>query len=101
MQYDAMPPSEPSEADVVTCMRQFAKRLHSGDFNGLWIPELVVIDCELDDTLCWLLLEYIYRCGPQPSRLKVLVQLPPDTGLDSVHAKLGGFGLEIFRDPGS
>jgi len=95
------PPSNASEADVVACMQTFANRLHAGHFEGLWIPEVLVMDCELDDMLSWLLLEYIFRRTNQPNKLKVLAQLPTDPDLDVAHGQLGRLGLEVFRDVGS
>merc|ERR1712129_272167 len=87
MQHDT-PPSQASEADVVACMQAFSKRVQQGDFNRLWIPDVLAVDCELDDMLSWLLIQYIYQKTKRPP-LKVLVQLPTDPALDSVAQKLG------------
>jgi len=94
------PPSQVSEADVVACMQAFSKRVQAGEFSGLWIPDWLTVDCELDDMLSWLLVEYIYRYTKRPP-LKVLVQLPTDPALDPVAEKLGALGAEVFRDCGS
>jgi len=94
------PPSQVSESDVVACLQAFSKRVQDGDFNGIWIPDVLIVDCELDDMLSWLLVEYIYRHTKRPS-LKVLVQLPTDPALNSVAEKLGALGAEVYRDDGS
>jgi len=100
MQHET-PPSQISEAEVVACMQTFLKRLESDQFDGLWIPDLIVVDCELDDMLCWLLVEYMYRRMKRPDPLKVIAQLPTDEALDSVAQQMQRLGAKVVRDPGS
>jgi len=101
MLHDTLP-NQVSEPDVVACMQVFKERLESGNFDELWIPDLLAIDCELDDMLCWLLIEYIYRRTKRPAALRVLIQLPEDAALNSDAERLGKLGgTVVFRDPGS
>mmetsp|Transcript_126718 Transcript_126718/g.253284 ORF Transcript_126718/g.253284 Transcript_126718/m.253284 type:complete len:380 (-) Transcript_126718:139-1278(-) len=100
MQTDIVP-SNVSETDVVACLKGFNQRLATGRFNGLWIPDMLLMDCELDDTLVWLLLDYINQHTQHTNPLKVLAQLPQDPELDWVAEKINVRGSDVFRDPGS
>eukprot|EP00929_Paragymnodinium_shiwhaense_P003272 TRINITY_DN103719_c0_g1_i1.p1 TRINITY_DN103719_c0_g1~~TRINITY_DN103719_c0_g1_i1.p1 ORF type:complete len:385 (+),score=82.17 TRINITY_DN103719_c0_g1_i1:107-1261(+) len=74
-----------------------------------WLPARLVHDGESDDTLSWLLLEFLHRrldlqrtSRSQRQTLAVLVQLPTEPRLDDVAAKLGSrANCTVFRDPDS
>ena len=65
------------------------------DLEGLWLPTHLQHDCELDDTLSWLLLERVRQL--RGGELKVLVQLPPDARLDAAAAHFASKGGLVFR----
>merc|ERR1712176_896176 len=95
-------------------------------FDGMWIPTHIVHDAESDDSLCWLLLEYIRRLkgstsptsptsptgtttptSPTSQQLKVMVQVPDEDKFDAFIARCiaisskSGSTCECFRDPDS
>jgi len=65
---------------------------------SLWIPTHIFIDAELDDTLVWVLAECL--CKRENKKLRVLIQLPPDTDFDELAAKWMKIpGCDVWRDP--
>lgn len=58
------------------------------------------MDAEADDSLCWLILEYIHRA--RGSKLNLMVQLPTDPALDQVATAISkAVDRKILRDPDS
>ena len=49
------------EEEVLKLIEETKRKIHANELAGLWIPTHVVHDCEVDDRLCWLLLEYLHR----------------------------------------
>lgn len=96
------PPEVAEEKIVTSVVEQFKLRLDSKDFQSLWIPSHIVHDAEVDDSLVWLLLEYVHRL--QGTELHVMVQLPPGDTFDSLEGKVrahAGSRCTTFRDPDS
>ena len=68
--------------------------------DGLWIPTHLQHDCELDDTLAWLLLERLCQLAAA-SPPRVLVQLPTESRFDKPAGHFRNHGGSVFRDPHS
>ncbi len=68
--------------------------------DGLWIPTHLQHDCELDDTLAWLLLERLCQLAAA-SPPRVLVQLPTESRFDKPAGHFRNHGGSVFRDPDS
>jgi len=96
--------STSSDSKIAAVIDEFGKRLKRKDVKGMWVPEYMVFDGEVDDTLAWLLLTYVHQCCGKPAP-KVLAQLPAkdiDTDkLERVEEQLRKHGVQVFRDPES
>lgn len=66
------------EADPVAPMVELKEIMQSSNPNlkDLWIPTHLVMDGEMDDVLCWALLETLHRMQKKDEDLKILVHLP-------------------------
>mmetsp|Transcript_68597 Transcript_68597/g.191217 ORF Transcript_68597/g.191217 Transcript_68597/m.191217 type:complete len:236 (+) Transcript_68597:2-709(+) len=99
----AMMPAPTEQVDqgvVEEMVEKFRRKLESKDFSDLWIPSHFGMDAETDDSLCWVILEYIHRA--RGSRLNMLVQLPTDSTLDAIAAEISkAANREVLRDPDS
>jgi len=94
------PASQTNETCVVDLLGAFSERMASKSFEGLWIPTHFAMDAEMDDCMCWVLLEHIHRV--KGTQLRVLVQLPTDPAVDALADDLAkANGCNIFRDPDS
>ena len=99
MQNEAQP-EDVSERVLVAALKRMKAALDNpAQLDGLWLPTHLQHDCELDDTLSWLLLERVRQL--RGGELKVLVQLPPDTRLDVAAAHFASKGGLVFRDDDS
>ena len=49
------------ESKVLKLIENIDRKIHANELEGLWILTHLVHDCEVDDQLCWLLLEYLHR----------------------------------------
>jgi len=97
-------PDNLAELEIARVVNEFKCKLDAGDLSGLWLPTHLVMDCESDDSLCWLLLEHMNKKFPSSmdSGLQVLAQLPHDDVLDGVAADLeANANCTVFRDPDS
>lgn len=97
------PPADSSETVIVAILESFKNildQLSPKSIDRLWIPTHVQHDSELDDTLSWLLLEYVRRrCCLKP--IRTLVQLPVDSSFDALQKHFIARGCRTFRDPNS
>jgi len=94
------PTVEIDEVATAEMVEKFHQKIASKDFSGLWIPTHFGMDAETDDSLCWLILEYIHRA--RGSRLNLLVQLPTDPTMDEIAADISkATNRKILRDPDS
>jgi hypothetical protein len=86
------------EGGVAEIVEQFRQKIVSKDFKGLWIPTHFGMDAETDDSLCWLILEYIHRA--RGSKLHLMVQLPADPIVDEIATIISKTpNCKILRDP--
>jgi len=94
-------PSEAREDAAVEAVQKLQEKMDKGDFSELWIPTHLVHDAESDDSLSWLLLEYIH--SKMGSQLQVLIQLPQDEKIDPISAYLTSHSsnVQVFRDKDS
>jgi len=101
----AMLQSEAStEASIANHIRDFAQRVENREWKCMWIPDCLVFDGEVDDTLTWLLLKYVHTCRGEPRKPYVLAQLPKDIGkepLRKVMRLLKKHNVRVFVDPES
>jgi hypothetical protein len=94
------PTARIDEGNVVDIVGRFGQKIASKDFQDLWIPTHFAMDAETDDSLCWLILEYIHRA--RGSKLNLMVQLPTDPVVDGLATDLTKAGIgKILRDPDS
>lgn len=94
-------PQEASEEAVVKEFARFHDCFARKDFSNLWLPSHLVHDAESDDSLSWLLLDYIHSVlGTQ---LEVMIQLPADGDLDHVAKFFEAHPTrpQVFRDSDS
>merc|ERR1740121_1701322 len=88
------------ERSIAGIVEKFGQKLASKEFQDLWIPTHFAMDCETDDSLCWLILEYIHRA--RGSKLNLMVQLPTDPVMDGLATDFTKAGIgNILRDPDS
>jgi hypothetical protein len=95
-------PEEACEQDAIDAINEFQDKLMvKQSFDNVWIPTHLSHDAESDDSLSWLLLEYIHRL--HGSQLEVLIQLPLEEKVDSVRKFLltHPCGVQTFRDKDS
>ncbi|CAK0792300.1 unnamed protein product, partial [Prorocentrum cordatum] len=89
-----------TEGTVVDMVLKLGQKIMSRDFRDLWIPTHFAMDAETDDSLCWLLLEYIHRV--RGSKLNLMIQLPTDPVVDGLATDFAKAGIgKILRDPDS
>ncbi|CAK0814468.1 unnamed protein product [Prorocentrum cordatum] len=87
-----------SDLDVARQIDQFTSKVMAGDLKGLWVPNKFFMDCEVDDCMCWALLQYIHET--RGTTLHVLAQMPPDKELDVLEKRWAQLpGCEVWRDP--
>ena len=55
------PETKLQEEEVLKLIEETQRKIHANELAGLLIPTHLVHDCEVDDQLCWLLLEYLHR----------------------------------------
>jgi len=103
-------PDSDKEEAIAQGIDEFREKLERKDWKELWVPDCLVHDAELDDTLGWLLLKHVHKClNPQGGgRLpRVLAQLPPPEGeagqesLKKLQDKFDELKVETFVDPES
>jgi len=92
-------PQNLDEGNTAAYVDQFREEvLLKKDFSKLWIPSYFVMDAEVDDSLAWVILEYVHEA--RRTRLKTFVQLPNDEPINEVAAKLEKLSdVYVFRDP--
>jgi alkanesulfonate monooxygenase SsuD/methylene tetrahydromethanopterin reductase-like flavin-dependent oxidoreductase (luciferase family) len=66
----------PTEDQLVQLIDEFAKRLETKSFDGMWIPDVHGLDGEKDDRLALGLIQYV-RFGMKLPPVKTIWQLPP------------------------
>lgn len=89
-----------SEEKIAETVWNFASKLKNDNLSSLWIPTHIVVDCESDDTMVWLMMEYIHR--KRSTQLHVLAQLPDDKDCDDVATHLSLIkNVNVFRDADS
>lgn len=102
--FDKQQPDVADEKDVVDLFQRFKENyFDKKDFSGLWIPTHIVHDAESDDSLSWLLLDYMYDKMGKKGELEVMIQLP---ALDECNQVAEFFKTHptkcvIFRDENS
>jgi hypothetical protein len=89
------------EGAIASYVDQFRdKYMLTKDFSTLWVPSYFVMDAESDDSLAWMILEYVHEV--RGTKLKTFVQLPADEYFDEAAAKLESLpvgGVYVYRDP--
>jgi len=92
-------PTKMQEGQVAEHVDDFREQLiEKKDLSDLWIPAYFVMDAESDDTMSWVLLKYIHNL--RGTKLQTFIQLPADSSLDEIAAKLEGIpDAFVFRDP--
>jgi len=92
------PTAQIDEGGIADTVGEFGQKIASKDFHGMWIPTHFAMDAETDDSLCWLILEYIHRA--RGSKLNMIVQLPTDPALDWIASALSKQeNCKVVRDP--
>jgi len=94
--------SESTEDLIAKRMRDFSSRLKMPGKQGLedlWIPTHFIHDAETDDTLTWLILEYLHR--RLGTSMKVAAQLPDEAEANVMQTKMEKFGVMVYRDKDS
>jgi len=91
-------PAEASEAEAMAVVSRLQEMLDQRKFSELWIPNHLFHDAESDDSLSWLLLEYLHRI--QGTELEVLIQLPAEERINDIADFLQKHkaNVQIFRD---
>merc|ERR1719382_206792 len=96
----SVPTGQIDEGGIAEMVEKFRQKIASKDFEDLWIPTHFAMDAETDDSLCWLILEYIHRA--RGSKLNLMVQLPTDPVVDGLATDFTKAGIgNILRDPDS
>jgi len=92
-------PKDLDEGKVAAYIDQFRESyLVKKDFSKLWVPSYFVMDAEIDDTLTWVILEYVHAA--RGTKLKTFIQLPTDESLNEAAAKFEKLSdVHVFRDP--
>jgi len=97
---------QPPPDQVVATVQRFRDLLRNGDpdmLRDLWVPSHFVMDCEMGDTMAWLLLAHVHSL--RGSYVRVLAQLPVADEFDCLESQFqnlrGSDRVEVFRDPDS
>lgn len=89
-----------SDLDIAGQIDRVTSKVMAGDLQGLWVPTELFMDCEVDDCMCWTLLQYIHES--RGTTLNVLAQLPADQELDVLEGRWARLpGCQVWRDPES
>jgi hypothetical protein len=89
-----------SDLDIARKIDQVTSKVMAGNLQGLWVPTHFFMDCEVDDCLCWMLLQYTHQMAG--TMLNVLAQMPTDKELDALEERWVRLpGCEVWRDPDS
>lgn len=94
-----------AEDQIIAVLTSLRKEIENGN-SALWTPSVFIQDAELDDMLCWLLLQHV--SSEQGKKLEVYIQLPlleagdsRTDALNAVHSNYQRFCRQVFRDPDS
>lgn len=92
-------PKDLDEGQIAAYLDSFREDcLLTKDFAKLWVPDYFVMDAEVDDSLTWVILEYVHEA--RRTTLKTFVQLPNDESINEAAATLGTLSdVYVYRDP--
>lgn len=78
----------PALEEIVCVLKEFKVRLERADFADMWVPTHHLHDGEIDDTMAWLLLEFVHSLQVPKSKLGVLMQLPVHREFDAIKERI-------------
>lgn len=92
------PGSQPYEKTVAD-VQQFGGMLRTRQLDSIWLPSHLVMDCEVDDTLVWLLLTHLHSL--RGTALYTVAQLPEAPEFQDLGGRLRNLRVEVITDPES